>query len=417
MTRHVDVAIIGAGPYGLSIAAHLRAAGADYCIFGRPMQTWQTQILRDSHLKSDGFATNLYEPTRQFTLKHFCESHNLPYGDTVLPVPRGTFATYALAFQERFVPDLIQQDVVSLQRAGNEFLLRLENDLTFTARRVVVAVGISHFHYVPEVLQGFPAEYVSHSSQHYVVDKFAGKDVIVVGAGASAVDLAVELLPSASRVRIVARRKQIRFGNPPKPRSLADKIRAPMSGLGPGWKSRFSTDAPLLFHFMPEQFRVEVVKRHLGPAPCWFTRDAVERKAEFVLGATPLGGKVQDGRIQLSVTGAGTSGTLEADHVIAATGYRVDLKRLAFMPDDLLSALRKYDTSPAVSMNFESSVPGLYFVGLTAANSFGPLLRFAFGANFASRRLSGHLVRTAMRGTAPAPAPMRDNFDPAGRRA
>ena len=169
-----------------------------------------------------------------------------------------------------------------------------------------------------------------------------------------------------------------------------------MSGLGPGWKSRLCTDAPLLFHAMPEAFRIAVVRRHLGPAACWFTRDAVEGRVEYLLERSIADAQDIAGRVRLGLRReAGGTEDIIADHVIAATGYRVDLTRLAFLPAALRGAIRLCDSSPALGGNFESSVPGLYFVGAAAANSFGPLSRFVFGADFTATRLAAHLGRAA----------------------
>lgn len=391
-----DVVIIGAGPYALSIAAHLRSAGVRFRIFGTPMQTWRTQMLRDSHLKSEGFATCLYEPSGTFTLKAYCAARGLPYADIGRPVPLATFIDYAMAFQQRHVPELEQRDIVAVASSASGFTLRVADGETVAARQVIVAVGISRFQHVPPELAALPAEHASHSSAHSTVDHFARRDVVVVGGGASALDVAMELVRADARVRLVARREALRFNNPPRPRSLRERIAAPMSGLGPGWKSRLSTDAPLLFHAMPEWFRIEVVRRHLGPAPCWFTREPTEGKVEFLLGRRLHGATIDSGRVRLTLANAdGVLQDLTADHVIAATGYRVDLTRLAFLADDMRAAIRLCDTSPALTAHFESSVPGLYFVGAAAANSFGSVSRFVFGAGFTARRLSAHLARTA----------------------
>jgi hypothetical protein len=91
---------------------------------------------------------------------------------------------------------------------------------------------------------------------------------------------------------------------------------------------------------------------------------------------------------------------VEADHVIAGTGYQVDLKRLPFLDDVLRSQIKLEGTSPALSKYFESSVPELYFVGLPSAVTFGPLTRFAFGAGFAAPRISSHLSRQRPAGAA-----------------
>jgi cation diffusion facilitator CzcD-associated flavoprotein CzcO len=392
-----DVAIIGAGPYGLSLAAHLEARNVSFRIFGTPMQTWRTAMLQGTHLKSDGFASSLYEPSGTFTLRSYCNEVGVPFADTGVPVPLETFIAYGLAFQERYVPRLDQRDIVDLTQTQTGFTLRAEDGASFNARRVVVAAGIGRFHYLPPVLAALPPAQVSHSAAHRTVDRFAGQDVVVVGAGASAIDMAMELLRVGARVRVVARRRAIQFHDKPGPRSIWDSLTAPMSGLGPGWKSRLCTDAPLLFHAMPERFRIDVVRRYLGPAACWFTRDAVEGRAAFMLERQIAHAAVQEGRVHLTLTCAdGTAEDITADHVIGATGYRVDLARLPFLPASLRDQIRLCGTSPALSTKFESSVHGLYFVGIAAANSFGPVSRFAYGARFTAPRLAAHLRRCSV---------------------
>src|SRR6266478_2898356 len=165
-----DVAIIGAGPYGLSIAAHLRARGVDFRIFGSPMHTWQTQMPKGMRLKSEGFASSLDDPDSAFTLGEFCRQKGLPYADLGSPVPLETFISYGMEFQKRHVPDLEHELVTSVKQVPGGFRVTLRNGEVFAARRVVAAVGISHFAYVPPVLSGLPEEFVTHSSRHSTLD-------------------------------------------------------------------------------------------------------------------------------------------------------------------------------------------------------------------------------------------------------
>ncbi|HXY51064.1 MAG TPA: NAD(P)-binding domain-containing protein [Terriglobales bacterium] len=396
----VDVAIVGAGPYGLSLAAHLRALGVDFRIFGHPMHTWLTQMPRGMRLKSEGFASSLYDPDSALTLAHYCELKGIPYADAGVPVSLDTFVSYGLEFQRRFVPDLERKLVVSLQGIAGGFRIGFADGDVVDARQVVVAVGISHFGYVPAELSALSEEFASHSSKHSVLDGFKGREVIVVGAGASALDLAALLHQVGASVQLLARKPSIRFHDPPGPRSrpLFERIRLPMSGLGSGWRLLFIAHAPQLFHLLPERIRLEVVRRTLGPAPAWFTKEPVVGKVPLHLGVHITQAAVQNGRVHLQITdSAGACRTLVCDHVIAATGYRVDLRRLPFLDSSLRAHIRCVEQSPVLSSRFESSVPGLYFVGASAANSFGPLLRFALGAGFTARRLSRHLERSASR--------------------
>jgi len=396
-----SVAIVGAGPYGLSLAAYLGASGVETRIFGSPMKTWLTQMPRGMHLKSEGFASTLYDPARTLTLSRYCQERQVPYQDIGWPVPLETFTGYGLEFQRRIVPHLEDVYVVSLERSGDHFRIGLANGQTATARRVIVAAGISHFQFVPPPLDTLPEEFVSHSSRFSGFEHFRNRRVIVIGAGSSAMDVTAALIDVGAHVQVVARKHEIRFHNPsnPGPRPLAERIASPMTGLGPGWKSWLCTEAPLVFRIMPEKFRLEVVRKHLGPAAGWTIKDKIVGHVPFHLSLSLESAEVRNGSVQVHLRGqTGNKNVMTADHLIAATGYRVDLRRLAFLGPELLKGIRSVEHTPVLSSQFQTSIPGLYFVGAASANTFGPLARFAYGAGFTSRRLSAHLTRTASRG-------------------
>jgi thioredoxin reductase len=306
---------------------------------------------------------------------------------------------YGQEFQRRLVPNLEEKMVVSLERTGGGFTVRLDDGEQLQARQVIVAVGISHFHYLPPVFSGLPTDFVTHTSFHNNFDQFRGREVTVIGSGSSAADVAAALHQAGADTQMVARRPEIRFHSQLQlPRPLMESIKAPMTGLGPGWRSLMCTKAPLLFHKMPAKFRLEIVRRHLGPAPGWFVKDQIVGQVPFQGGVQIRAAKVQDGRVHLElVDHDGVARTLVTDHVIAGTGYRVDLQRLTFLSPEFRASIRSLEQTPVLSTKFESSVPGLYFVGAASANSFGPLARFAYGAGFTSRRLSAHLARLASR--------------------
>ena len=259
----LNTAIVGAGPYGLSIAAHFRRRGIPFRIFGRPMDSWLAHMPKGMMLKSDGFASNIYDPERAFTLRQFCAERGIEYADAGMPVRLETFAAYGLAFRDRMVPELEDKLVVSVDRLPDGFRLQLEDGETLQARTVVLAVGITHFEYVPENLAHLPPEFLSHSARHHEVEPFRGRNVVVIGGGASALDLAGLLHEAGASVQLVSRRTELKFHSQPtgKPRSRWQQIRHPQSGLGPGLRSRFFADAPAAFHYLPERLRLEVVRR------------------------------------------------------------------------------------------------------------------------------------------------------------
>src|SRR5437899_2681754 len=162
----LNVAIVGAGPYGLSIAAHMRQRGIPFRIFGRPMDSWLAHMPKGMMLKSDGFASNIYDPGGEFTLRMFCRERGIEYSDTRLPVRLDTFAAYGLAFKERMAPEVEERLVVGLNPLPGGFLLQLNDGEVVMARRVILAVGITHFPYVPADLGQLPPEFLSHSFRH-----------------------------------------------------------------------------------------------------------------------------------------------------------------------------------------------------------------------------------------------------------
>jgi thioredoxin reductase len=398
----LDTAIIGAGPYGLSIAAHLRRSGIPFRIFGRPMDSWLQHMPKGMMLKSDGFASDIYDPEQAFTLRQFCSERGIKYADAGLPVHLETFGAYGLAFRDRMVPELEDKLVVSVDRIAGGFVLRFEDGETIQARRVVLAVGITHFEYVPKNLAHLPPEFLSHSARHHEVEPFRGHSVVVVGGGSSALDLAGLLHETGADVQLVSRRSELKFHSQPtgKPRSWWQQIRHPQSGLGPGMRSRFFANAPGVFYYLPERLRMEIVRRTLGPSGGWFIRDKVIGKVTVHLGCTPLEAQLQNGKVHVSIQAAdGSTREIVSDHIIAATGYRVNLERLKFLNPEIRSKIKAINGAPVLSSTFESSIPGLYFAGVAAANSFGPVMRFAFGAGFAARTLTRALTKSVSRET------------------
>jgi thioredoxin reductase len=395
-----DVAIVGTGPYGLSIAAHLRKRGLSFRIFGRPMDSWLAHMPKGMLLKSDGFASNISDPDGDLTLEKFCAEREIQYAHIGIPVRLDTFTAYGLAFQERMVPNLENKAVVSIDRSPEGYLLRLDDGEDVKVRHLVLAVGITHFEHVPDNLAHLPAEFLSHSARHHDVEQFRGRSVVVIGGGSSALDWAGLLHETGAHVQLVARQTVLKFHGRAtgEKRSLWERIRHPQTGLGPGWRSAFYANAPGAFHYLPQNLRLEIVRRILGPSGGWFIKDVVMNHVPHLLGHTLLRAEVQDGRVHLHLHPQhGSERVIVADHVIAATGYKVDLERLTFLSSEIRSQLKSVASTPVLSSNYESSLPGLYFVGIAAANSFGPVMRFAFGADFAARTVTSALVKTLSR--------------------
>jgi cation diffusion facilitator CzcD-associated flavoprotein CzcO len=396
MSDSVDVAIIGAGPYGLSLAAHLRAARVDYRHFGMPMHLWQAAMPKGMYLKSQGFASNISDPGSRHTLEAFCKATNRPYASYGLPVPLDTFVAYGQWFQSGLGLAIEEVLVTDMSQRDGAFELNLSDGERVRARRVVVAIGVEHFPHVPQPLSALPAALCTHSSAHTDLAAFDGQEVIVVGAGQSALESAALLHENGASVQVLARKRKVAWNGEPLPldRPLLQRLREPEAGLGSGLGTWFYSNHPDLFRRLPQNTRVYRARTALGPAGACWLRSRVEGQFPVLVGHVVTLAKSQDERVRLGITAPdGASRELEADHVIVGTGYRTDLSRLPFLPQAIRSGLRTVAGSPVVGRDYQSSVAGLFFIGPVVAPTFGPVMRFVFGtwhaAPVVARQLAG----------------------------
>jgi thioredoxin reductase len=395
MSDTADVAIVGAGPYGLSLAAHLRARKVSFRQFGLPMQLWRTAMPSGMFLKSQGFASNLSSPDGQHTLEAFCRQAGRPYASCGLPVPLSTFVAYGEWFRRELLPDLEPTLVTEVVPKDGHYEVSLANGDRAQAGKVVVATGVEHFAFVPDQLAELPPSACTHSSAHANLGTFRGQSVIVLGAGQSALETAALLHENGASVQLVAREPKLVWNGPPlaPDRPLMQRMREPEAGLGSGWSTWFYSRQPELFRRLPEGTRIYRARTALGPAGASWLPDRVNGQFPIHLGHRLSWAKAGGDGVVLGLEGpGGASRELAADHVIAATGYRWDLDRLTFLSDQLRPGLRTVAKTAAVDRHYQSSVPGLYFVGPAVAPTFGPVMRFVYGSDHAARTVSRALA-------------------------
>ncbi|MFY9887377.1 MAG: NAD(P)-binding domain-containing protein [Streptosporangiaceae bacterium] len=404
MSDAVDVAIVGAGPYGLSLAAHLRAAGVSFRQFGQPMHLWRAQMPRGMYLKSQGFASNLSDPAGTHTLAAFCRQTGRPYADYGLPVPLDTFIAYGDWFAAEQASGIEQTMVTSVAGRQGQFELSLADGSTARARRVVIAVGVEHFAYLPPGLAGEQA--VSHSSQLTEPSAYAGMRVAVIGRGQSALESAALLQENGAEVEIITRSQEVKWNGPPllPDRPLHQRLREPEAGLGSGWSTWFYSRQPGVFRHLPEQTRIYRARTALGPAGASWLRSRVEGQIPVRYGQTIGAVSSASGGVTVSLAGpSGERSQVTADHVVAATGYRPDLRRLGFVGAELRAGIQTVANTAAVDSGYQTTVPGLYVIGPAVAPVFGPVMRFVYGSDYAASTVARRL--TAARSAAATPAP------------
>jgi hypothetical protein len=396
-----DVLIIGAGPFGLSISAHLRARGVEHIIVGKPMNTWRAHMPLGLFLKSEPYGSVIASATKGHDIATYAQLHGFDdYVDRIGPLSLERFLGYADWFTDQLVPDIRDLTVTSVAAADGGFQVGFAEDSPVLARHVIVATGLLPYAHVPGQLSGLPSDLMTHSAAHDRLDKFAGRRVAVLGAGQSALQTAALLHESGADVQVIARRQQLVWeGRVPPEIGLLGYVRRPPTKLCEGWAC-VAYGSPEVFRRLPGSLRVHKALSTFSPSGAWWLRDRVEGVLPVLTGhqlssAEPCGSGVRlhlDGPERASV---------EADHVIAGTGFRIDVARLSFLSEEIQAGLVKQANFPVVNRIGESTVPGLYFAGAHTMTSLGPGVRFIAGTHHIAAQLARSLARRAGKGTGP----------------
>jgi hypothetical protein len=380
--QRADVAIVGAGPYGLAATAHLRRAGVDLRIFGEPMSFWRT-MPAGMLLRSNWTATCIAEYHGPLSLDAYVETTGQAVGR---PVPVERFIPYGEWVQQQVAPDVDRRLVTRVEANGDGFRLTVDDGSELLARRVVVAGGIAPFVRRPPQLASLPPRYATHTSEHRDLSAFAGQRVLVVGGGQSALETAALLHEADADVEVVVRRDHVIWLNGGKYQRmlghLAPLVYAP-TDVGPMGLSRLVA-VPDLFRRFPRSMQGPLAYRSIRPAGAAWLVPRLQA-VPVRLGREVRSARPANGRLLVELDGGETR---LVDHLIHGTGYRVDIGRYPFLAPELIGAVRQIDGYPVLRPGLESSVPGLHFLGAPAAWSFGPIMRFVSGSWYASRSLS-----------------------------
>jgi FAD-dependent urate hydroxylase len=387
--------VVGAGPYGLAVAAHLLDRGVSVRVFGDPMDAWRNNMPKGMYLKSEPSASSLSAPRSGYRIEDYCTTIGVTPLREDEAVPVDLFVRYGRWFQEQLVP-IEQERVTNVRAMDNGFEVTLGTGEVFTTRSVVMAAGHVQFTHVPRELEALaggeplPTPALSHSSQHDDLSMFAGSDVAVIGRGQSALESAALLHESGAGVHLLVRAPRVLWAGPPvSERTWRDRLLKPKSGLGPGWSHFGSERGAGLIRYLPERTRLAIFKAVLGPAGAWWLHDRVEDVVEIRTSQSIADASVEGDKVVLELSAPhGARQRLVVDHVLAATGYRVDVDSIEFLDQNLRARVDRVVGFPALNGSFESSVPGLFFAGLSSAATFGPLMRFVCGTDFAAPRLA-----------------------------
>jgi cation diffusion facilitator CzcD-associated flavoprotein CzcO len=385
-----DVTILGAGPYGLSAAAHLRTIpGLDVRVFGEPMSFWDNMPL-GMFLRSNWTATQIADPRCALTLEAYMASSGNHLSQ---PVPLDRFIQYGLWYQGQAIPDLDRRKIARLESSPHGFRAILGDGDVLESRRVVVAAGIGSFPWRPPEFSDLPLSLASHTSAHRDLGEFGGKQVLTVGGGQSALESAALLHEAGAGVEVVARSRQIHWLQGWASKTLHHRVGsftrrllyAP-TDVGPAGLSQLLARPDLLKH-LPRGLQNKLRKRAVRPAGARWLVSRLENVpihlGRSVLSATPVGEKA---RVRLD-----DGSERIVDHILFGTGYRVDISKYEFLAPNLVQAIQRVNGYPVLSEGLETSLPGLHILGAPAAWSFGPLMQFVSGTHYASESLTRHI--------------------------
>lgn len=386
MTSQHPVVVVGAGPYGLAVSAHLRGQGVETQTFGKPMEFWQ-KMPPSMHLKSTYSSITISDPQRQYTQQRYAEKSGTPVEE---PVPLPFLLGYAEWFRQNNVPDIDTAYVSNVARDGKRFRVTLDDGREVAASQVVVASGVARFANIPGYARDLPETLVTHTQEHTDFSPYSGQQVVVVGGGESALESAALLHEAGAEVEVIAREPVI-WINRGLANNLTRRIFYPPSDVGPAglaWVVNF----PGVFRMLPENARKTIDHRCVRPSVAPWLRHRVEHKLRVtestsITSATPRGE-----RLALTLSD-GTS--REIDHLFLGTGYAPDVERLTFLEPDLRARIIRNNGYTVLNEWFESSVPGVYFTGAIAGYTFGPICRFIAGTGACARQIARRAAATA----------------------
>lgn len=353
----LDLIIIGSGPFGISLASHAVSNNLEYKLFGYPMDFWKNQMPQDMFIRTPHEFVSFSDSKDELTVQQFSLETDI---ELVTPLPRPIFVQYANWFAQKSGIEFTPNKIIKVKNQAGYYEVISETGEQYTAKNVVVATGVEHYKYLPDFLKQLPPQMVTHTSGYTTFSQFKGKRVVVLGSGQSAWEAAGLLHRDGADVELIYRKE------------------------GPNYAGSRENEIALrdvgdVFYQLP----IEEKKQGWGQSPgsvAHFLKPYVEGLVPQNAGVSiehiePI--NEEEVRIVLS---DGTDKTV--NHIIAATGFRIDLDQVPFFDEDLLSIINReegYSHFPKLNESFESSLSGLYFAGPLSSHSHGPTFRFILG--------------------------------------
>ncbi len=390
MPDEVTAAIIGAGPFGMAVAAHLQ--GVPTRLYGEPMRTWRRLMPPGMTLRSTWKTSSFASPGDEGSTSAWAAATGRELRE---PPQLPDFLAYADWFLDCFVGEHDIDDVVNVEQADHRFRITTAGGSEAAASAVVVAVGVTPFGQVPNAFAALRDDAaVSFATEQNDYGRFAGRRVVILGGGQGALEAALWCARAAADVEILVR-SEIKWFTDHEPSRERTPVRRrlhalayPEVGFGPPLVNRLAV-RPDIVALLPTQARVSLTRRVLRSGGSPWLRAEVETGARITEGVTVVRAERSGETIELELSDGSQR---RADHVLLGTGFAFDLGRLEFLAPDLRQGIELEYGWPRLDRSFRSSIPGLYFVGFSAEARFGPASRFVLGARHAAPTVAASIA-------------------------
>jgi FAD-dependent urate hydroxylase len=382
-SRNTDFLIIGAGPFGLSMAARARHLGIGHLIVGEPMHFWHAHMPDGMYLRSE--CDWHLDPQAVDTIEAFLRTRQLTTADAT-PLSRDLYLQYARWFQARQQIDPLPVFVERLDSGGGgrRFRATLAGGGAIDADNVLLALGFAPFKHVPDDLaRVLPADRVEHTCDYVDFSDIRDRRCLIVGGRQSAFEWAALMCEAGAAAVHVSHRHD----SPAFVRSDWSWVDPLVERLvdEPGWYQRLSqAEKDGLSRRLWAEGRLKL-EPWLAPR--------VHRQPVSIRANTRVTACIESGlAFVVTLDGADGPCVLEIDRIVLATGYKVDVARVPLLAQgNLLPRLQTDNGFPLLDEHLQSNIPGLFMTSMLAVRDFGPFLAFT-GSVRASAKLVGEAL-------------------------
>lgn len=384
LKTETNLLIIGAGPFGLSLAALASQLSIDHLIVGKPMEFWQNNMPKGMYLRS---ACDWHlDPLDIDTIESFLATQGKTSRD-VEPLSLEFYLSYVVWFRKK---KEINPSPIYVRRLDYDYLSKRFTATTFAeeqilAKRVVVAPGFKHFAYIPDELKKrLPARRFEHTSSFVDFSAAENKRYLIVGGRQSAYEWAALLLEAGAKAVHISHRHD-RPVFKPSDWSWVNPLVDQMA-TNPSWFRQLSiAEKERIQERLWAEGRLKL-EPWLGPR-LMSDRVKVWPKTQVAEAVEQPGGDVL---VQLT---NGESFTV--DQIVLATGYRVEISKLPLLANgNILGDLQRRNGFPVLDDHFQTSVPGLFITSMPATQDFGPFFGFTMAVRTSAKLICGACLQS-----------------------